>query len=254
MASPRPKREQSFDLVDAGDLDALGSSLESYSPSGGGFGLSPPDSSPRGDGRKKRKDRPSWIKHTYTPHFDGHLWRKYGQKNIKDADHPRLYYRCSYRGDKQCLASKMVQQENEEDPPLFTVTYTYEHTCGQAPIPTPDIVAEPPAAGNGLVLRFDSPGGHRDAQTRQQGHYQSVSRSPYMMLSFGSNSQMQDQQPLFRSDPGAGTSAAAAPPSANNDSDMFSTWDSVRYDLDDHTHFGNNVQYPYNSNDDYDDY
>jgi hypothetical protein len=36
-----------------------------------------------------RKDRPSWVKHTFTPHFDGHLWRKYGQKNIKDSAFPR---------------------------------------------------------------------------------------------------------------------------------------------------------------------
>ena len=31
------------------------------------------------------KDEHTWIKHTLTPYFDGHLWRKYGQKVIKDA-------------------------------------------------------------------------------------------------------------------------------------------------------------------------
>ena len=36
-----------------------------------------------------RKDRSSWVKLTYTPYFDGHLWRKYGQKKIKDAEYPR---------------------------------------------------------------------------------------------------------------------------------------------------------------------
>ena len=36
-----------------------------------------------------RRDRPSWVKITYTPYFDGHLWRKYGQKKIKDAEYPR---------------------------------------------------------------------------------------------------------------------------------------------------------------------
>ncbi|KAL6853574.1 hypothetical protein ACP4OV_019603 [Aristida adscensionis] len=254
MASPRPKREQTFDFAEPSSHDAMGLASEAYSPPDGGFGLSPPDSSPR-DGRKRRKDKPSWVKHTYSPHFDGHLWRKYGQKKIKDTEHPRLYYRCSYRGDKKCLASKMVQQENDEDPPLFTVIYTDEHSCGIAPIPTPDILVEPPAASNGLVLRFDSPGGHHDAQM-QQGQYQSMSNSQshHMMLSFGSNSQMHNNQhPFFRSDTGAGPSVPVPPPTSNN-GDMFSTWDSFRYDLDDHAYFGDHVHYPYNSNDDYDDY
>ncbi|XP_062208636.1 probable WRKY transcription factor 4 [Phragmites australis] len=259
MASPRLKREKSFDFEQPSGQEAMGSASASYSPPGGVFGLSPPDSSLPGDGRKRRKDRPSWVKHTLTPHFDGHLWRKYGQKNIKDAEYPRLYFRCSYREDKKCLASKLVQQENDDDPPLFTVTYTYEHTCGAAPVPTPDIVAEPPAAREGLVLRFDSPaGGHPNAQMQQQGPYQSTSWGPFMILSFGSSSQTHDQLPVFPSDQGAGaslsftTEALPAPPSTNGD--MFSTWDSFRYDLDDHMPFGDHVHFPYNSNDDDDNY
>ena len=177
----------------------------------------------------------------------------------------RLYFRCSYREDRQCLASKLLQQKNGDDPPLYEVTYTYEHTCGAPPVSFPDIVAEPPAAREGLVLRFDSPGGHGgDARMKQNGHcQQSTSRSPFMMLSFGSSSQTHDHQPaVFRSDldaagsPSFPTEGLPAPPPANGDGgDMFSTLNSFAYDFDNQMHFGDHTYLPHNnSNHDYDDY
>ena len=165
------------------------------------------------------------------------------------------------------MASKLLQQKNGDDPPLYEVTYTYEHTCGAPPIPFPDIVAEPPAAASreGLVLRFDSPaGGHGgDAQMMQQhqGQHQSTCRSPFMMLSFGSSCQTHNQQPAFHSDlaePGTSSSipneGLPAPPPANGDGDMFPTWDSFTYDFDSHVHFGDHTRLPYNSNYDCDDF
>ncbi|CAL4953909.1 unnamed protein product [Urochloa decumbens] len=259
MASPRMKTEQSFEFGELSAQDAMGSASESsYSPPGAVFGVSPPESSPRGGRNSRRRDRPSWVKLTCTPYFDGHLWRKYGQKKIKDAEYPRLYFRCSYRGDRQCLASKLLQQKNGDDPPLYEVTYTYEHTCGAPPVPFPDIVADPapPASREGLVLRF----GHGDAQM-QQGQYQSTSPSPFMMLSFGSSSQTHehDQQPAFHSDQEAGSSSLpaeglSAPPPANGDCGMFSTWDNFTYDFDNHMHYSDHTHLPYSSNYDYDDY
>ncbi|XP_066315278.1 probable WRKY transcription factor 70 [Miscanthus floridulus] len=261
------KREQSFEFGDpSAPQDAMGSASESsYSPPGAVFGLSPPESSPRSGRHNRRRDRPSCVRLTYTPYFDGHLWRKYGQKKIKDAEHPRLYFRCSYREDRQCLASKLLQQKNGDDPPLYEVTYTYEHTCGAPPVSFPDIVAEPPAAREGLVLRFDSPGGHGgDARMQQNGHcQQSTSRSPFMMLSFGSSSQTHDHQPaVFRSDldaagsPSFPTEGLPAPPPANGDGGgMFSTLNSFAYDFDNQMHFGDHTYLPHNnSNHDYDDY
>ncbi|KAF0922047.1 hypothetical protein E2562_023999 [Oryza meyeriana var. granulata] len=265
MASPRLKREQSFDFEEASAQEAMGSASASYSPPGGVFGISPPESSPR-DGRKRRKDRPSWVKRTFTPHFDGHLWRKYGQKNIKDSSFPRLYYRCSYREDRQCLASKLVQQENDDDPPLYKVTYTYEHTCNTTPVPTPDVVAEQPApaAGDAYLLRFGSSasGGihgdaHQQIERDQRQQQQHSARRPFMMLSFDSSSHLHEQQHEFPPDqlPSAASpsfTAEALPPpvpppttTTNDGGDLFSTWDSFRYGLDDdHAHLGNHVYLP----------
>ncbi|KAL5221796.1 hypothetical protein ABZP36_026509 [Zizania latifolia] len=263
MASPRLKREQSFDFEEAiSTQEAMRPASASYSPPGGAFGISPPESSPR-DGRKRRKDRPSWVNHTFTPHFDGHLWRKYGQKNIKDSAFPRLYYRCSYREDRQCLASKLVQQENDDDPPMFKVTYTYEHTCNTTPVPTPDVVAEPPAtsAGDAYLLRFGSAGGHGDPeqmdQRERQQHRPAARGRPFMMLSFDSNSHLHEQ-PAFPSDqlPAAASppfTADALPPpppsTMDGGGDLLSTWDSFRYGLDDdHAQIGSHVYLPDNCN------
>uniref|UniRef100_A0A0D9WHQ8 WRKY domain-containing protein n=1 Tax=Leersia perrieri TaxID=77586 RepID=A0A0D9WHQ8_9ORYZ len=59
---------------------------------------------------------------------DNFLWRKYGQKEIKNSKHPRFYYRCSYKDDHGCKATKQVQQ-SEADPSIYVITYFGEHTC-----------------------------------------------------------------------------------------------------------------------------
>ncbi|KAL5205778.1 hypothetical protein ABZP36_033987 [Zizania latifolia] len=64
------------------------------------------------------------------PVDDGHSWRKYGQKEILGAKHPRGYYRCTHRNTQGCLATKQVQRA-DEDPTLFDVIYHGEHTCVQ---------------------------------------------------------------------------------------------------------------------------
>ncbi|KAE8799025.1 putative WRKY transcription factor 41 [Hordeum vulgare] len=63
-----------------------------------------------------------------TPVDDGHSWRKYGQKDILGAKHPRGYYRCTHRKSQGCAATKQVQRA-DEDPTLFDVIYHGEHTC-----------------------------------------------------------------------------------------------------------------------------
>ncbi|RLN35723.1 putative WRKY transcription factor 30 [Panicum miliaceum] len=65
------------------------------------------------------------------PADDGHSWRKYGQKEILGAKHPRGYYRCTHRHSQGCAATKQVQRA-DEDPALFDVVYIGAHTCVQS--------------------------------------------------------------------------------------------------------------------------
>ncbi|KAL6652636.1 hypothetical protein ACP70R_011561 [Stipagrostis hirtigluma subsp. patula] len=261
MATPRLKRKQPN-----GQGSSMDSASGSYSPPEGVFGLPPPKAWPR-DCRKRSNDKPSWVQHTFTPHSDGHLWRKYGQKVIKAASFPRLYYRCSYYEDRKCLALKKVQQENSDDPPLFTVTYEHEHTCGAVPVPAPDVEvvvadAERPAASNGLVLRFSASGDgcRHDARTlmqqgQQQYNLQPLPPSMFLMTSFDSlNGQLHEQQHAFPS--GVLPSAASwlgsfpnmesSPAAVDHEADMFLTrkWDSFGYCLEDQLQFSNHELLP----------
>ncbi|KAF8049215.1 hypothetical protein N665_2271s0001 [Sinapis alba] len=64
-----------------------------------------------------------------TPHHnDGFSWRKYGQKKIKTSSHQRCYYRCAYAKDRNCNATKRVQQI-QDSPSLFRTTYVGKHIC-----------------------------------------------------------------------------------------------------------------------------
>ncbi|KAL6609782.1 hypothetical protein ACP70R_039751 [Stipagrostis hirtigluma subsp. patula] len=66
---------------------------------------------------------------TEAPENDPFHWRKYGEKKILNAEHPRLYYKCGYSDDHRCPARKYVQQQNNSDPPVYMVTFIDEHTC-----------------------------------------------------------------------------------------------------------------------------
>ncbi|KAM3404757.1 hypothetical protein ACQJBY_007703 [Aegilops geniculata] len=61
---------------------------------------------------------------------DGFIWRKYGQKEITHSNHPRLYFRCSYKHDIGCPAMRQVQQ-SDDDLSLYVITYFGDHTCCQ---------------------------------------------------------------------------------------------------------------------------
>ncbi|XP_020575407.1 probable WRKY transcription factor 38 [Phalaenopsis equestris] len=66
------------------------------------------------------------------PPDDGHSWRKYGQKEILRAKHPRSYYRCTYRKTQGCSAMKQVQK-SDENPSILDITYLGTHTCSNSP-------------------------------------------------------------------------------------------------------------------------
>lgn len=82
----------------------------------------------RGGCRRSRRDQNSCTSVTTTTLNDGHSWRKYGQKAILNSKSPRGYYRCTHKKDQMCLATRHVQQ-SEENPSLFVITYIGEHTC-----------------------------------------------------------------------------------------------------------------------------
>nr|WCL15224.1 WRKY9380 [Atractylodes chinensis] len=88
---------------------------------------------------KKRKTMAKWSEQVKVcsgtmvegPLSDGYSWRKYGQKDILGANHPRAYYRCTHRNVQGCLATKQVQR-SDEDSSVFEVTYRGRHTCIQS--------------------------------------------------------------------------------------------------------------------------
>ncbi|RCV36234.1 hypothetical protein SETIT_7G302000v2 [Setaria italica] len=72
----------------------------------------------------------SWVNFTTVPYEDGYGWRKYGEKKINGTSYTRSYFRCTYKDDTGCLATKHVQQKDcNSDPPMFQVTYNNGHTC-----------------------------------------------------------------------------------------------------------------------------
>ncbi|CAN6330318.1 unnamed protein product [Urochloa humidicola] len=82
---------------------------------------------------KRRRSDDSVSLETPVPHYDGRQWRKYGQKHINKAKHPRSYYRCTYRQEQDCKATKTVQQKDQstgnDHPMMYTVVYHGQHTC-----------------------------------------------------------------------------------------------------------------------------
>ncbi|CAL9100010.1 unnamed protein product [Musa acuminata var. zebrina] len=71
---------------------------------------------------------------------DGQTWRKYGQKEIQSAKHPRSYFRCTHKYDQGCMAHRQAQL-SEDDPTDFVITYIGEHTCRDPTVVPPQMVS-----------------------------------------------------------------------------------------------------------------
>lgn len=98
----------------------------------------------------KRKSNEKWKKQVEVRDMgfeealdDGYSWRKYGQKDILGAKHPRGYYKCTYRQLQGCLATKQVQRSND-DPNIFNMTYHGSHTCHPGTDTSPPLPSSPP--------------------------------------------------------------------------------------------------------------
>ncbi|XP_015692985.1 WRKY DNA-binding transcription factor 70-like [Oryza brachyantha] len=81
--------------------------------------------------KRSRRYTNSTSQVTPVPHYDGHQWRKYGQKNINNSKHQRSYYRCTYKHEQNCKATKTVQQLDGAgtETIMYTVVYYGQHTC-----------------------------------------------------------------------------------------------------------------------------
>ncbi|KAL7150466.1 hypothetical protein ABFS83_05G113700 [Erythranthe nasuta] len=121
---------------------------------------------------KKRKIQPTWTEQVRVnpenglegPTDDGYSWRKYGQKDILGAKHPRSYYRCTYRLAQNCFATKQVQR-SDEDPTIFEVTYKGAHTCNQSSPAAKAAAPPPPASPENQELNKHNPHNNNNNQT-----------------------------------------------------------------------------------------
>jgi hypothetical protein len=139
----------------------------------------------------------SWVDFTSVPYEDGYEWRKYGEKKINGTSHTRSYFRCTYKDDTGCLATKHVQQQDtSSDPPMFQVTYNNHHTCrsskgahaAAAAAAMKNIKQEPPAVLPPLVEAY-----YYSAPPFDQVQGQTL--PPCQQEPFPAGNQRQQQQP-----------------------------------------------------------
>ncbi|KAF6998382.1 hypothetical protein CFC21_014502 [Triticum aestivum] len=88
-----------------------------------------------GQKRRRNNEKRSRSLVTIVPHYDGHHWRKYGQKKINGRQHARSYYKCAYT-ERNCSATKTIQQQEhnrtlncEDETPKYIVVYYGHHSC-----------------------------------------------------------------------------------------------------------------------------
>ncbi|KAK3122072.1 hypothetical protein QOZ80_8BG0664730 [Eleusine coracana subsp. coracana] len=65
-----------------------------------------------------------------SPAEDGYNWRKYGQKQVKNSEHPRSYYKCTH---PDCPVKKKV--ERSQDGQITEIVYKGSHSH---PLPPPN--------------------------------------------------------------------------------------------------------------------
>jgi len=65
-----------------------------------------------------------------TPAEDGYNWRKYGQKQVKNSEHPRSYYKCTH---PNCPVKKKVERSQEGH--ITEIVYKGSHSH---PLPPPN--------------------------------------------------------------------------------------------------------------------
>ncbi|XP_062078642.1 probable WRKY transcription factor 70 [Humulus lupulus] len=109
---------------------------------------------------KRRKTSHTMKRETSTLIDDGHAWRKYGQKVILNAKHPRNYFRCTHKFDQGCQATKQVQKIEDEPHQMYRTTYYGNHTCSSvSKLLAPELIldcASSPSHGSSVLLSFNN--------------------------------------------------------------------------------------------------
>jgi WRKY transcription factor 2 len=109
-----------------------------------------------------------------TPTEDGYNWRKYGQKQVKNSEHPRSYYKCTH---PNCPVKKKVERSQEGH--ITEIVYKGSHSH---PLPPPNGRPSVPLSHvNNLQAdgseNFDSKLGHNTETSHAMGtndHFQDV--------------------------------------------------------------------------------
>lgn len=103
------------------------------------------------------------------PGEDGYNWRKYGQKQVKNSEHPRSYYKCTH---PSCPVKKKVERSVEGH--VTEIVYRGSHTH---PLPLPSRRSSVPSTqlecysqSDGLENLSSKPGpGYHSAASQSQG-------------------------------------------------------------------------------------
>nr|AKA27873.1 WRKY protein [Salvia miltiorrhiza] len=155
-------------LRDGGESDEASQALSAAKLEDSGDSCKTPAAKDRRGCYKRKKSSETRIKESSDLFEDGHAWRKYGQKSILNAKHPRNYYRCTHKFDQKCLATKQVQKIQDE-PPLYRTTYNGQHTCNKSALHHHVVPASPDSSS--VMWSFNSIKQEEEIQMKTPDEY-----------------------------------------------------------------------------------
>ncbi|KAM7275394.1 hypothetical protein ACFE04_017260 [Oxalis oulophora] len=144
----------------------------------------------RGCYKRRKLGSKTLVKETCSWLDDGHIWRKYGMKSILGSKHPRNYFRCSYKHEQGCRATKQVQQITEDVnnyPSKFRTIYYGDHTCKKINIPISEShldVMDDIDSSSFYLLSFDN----------KSSNVNNMEKKPYPTLSSSFSSSSKEEK------------------------------------------------------------